>query len=233
MTDWLLTPLSGAATHEIAPWAYWHARLMVLGWGVLLPLGALLARFFKVLPRQDWPRELDNKVWWHGHRSLQWCGVLLMTTGTAMAWGHGNQATALAHAHAWAGWALCAVGWIQIGGSFVRGSKGGPTDLQLRGDHYDMTERRRAFERAHKTLGWLGVVAAAGVIAMGLVLADAPRWIALVLAGWWALLITLFVALHRQGRCIDTYVAIWGPDPAHPGHHVPPTGWGVRRPSAR
>jgi hypothetical protein len=27
---WMMAPLSGAATHSIEPWAYWHARLMVL-----------------------------------------------------------------------------------------------------------------------------------------------------------------------------------------------------------
>ena len=60
MLEWLLAPLSGAATHSLAPWAYWHARLMVLGWAVLLPVGVLVARFYKVTPQQDWPRELDN-----------------------------------------------------------------------------------------------------------------------------------------------------------------------------
>jgi hypothetical protein len=50
---WLQVPLSGSAEHRIADWASWHARLMVLGWAVLLPLGALIARYFKVMPRQD------------------------------------------------------------------------------------------------------------------------------------------------------------------------------------
>ena len=43
MIDWWLAPLSGAATHAIAPWAAWHSRLMVLAWGVLVPLGVLAA----------------------------------------------------------------------------------------------------------------------------------------------------------------------------------------------
>ena len=66
MLDWLATPLSGAMVHDIEPVVSWHARLMVLAWGVLLPLGALAARFFKVLPGQDWPRVLDARPWWHG-----------------------------------------------------------------------------------------------------------------------------------------------------------------------
>ena len=39
MTDWWLTPLSGSAEHTIAPWAMWHARCMVLAWGVLRESG--------------------------------------------------------------------------------------------------------------------------------------------------------------------------------------------------
>jgi hypothetical protein len=59
MIDWVLAPLSGASVHRIEPWAYWHARCMVLGWGVMLPLGALAARYFKVhagaaLARSSW-----------------------------------------------------------------------------------------------------------------------------------------------------------------------------------
>jgi hypothetical protein len=52
---------------------------------------------------------------------------------------------------------------------------------------------------------------------------------AAALALWWLALIALWVTLQRQGRAIDTYQAIWGPDPKHPGNAVPPTGWGVRR----
>lgn len=228
--DWLAAPLSGASTHTLAPWAAWHARCMVLAWGVLLPLGALLARFFKVTPRQDWPHTLDHRGWWHAHRALQWGGVLLMSLGAWLAWGHGHGASTAARLHAWGGWALCALGWLQIAGGLLRGTKGGPGEPQLRGDHYDMTPRRRAFERAHKSLGWLAVALAVAVIALGLDIADAPRWMALALAAWWLAFGALFAVLQSRGRCIDTYQAIWGPDPAHPGNLVPPTGWGVRRP---
>jgi hypothetical protein len=67
MVEWLLTPISGALGHTIAPWASWHGRLMVLSWSFLLPLGMLAARYFKVTPKQDWPRMLDNKLWWRTH----------------------------------------------------------------------------------------------------------------------------------------------------------------------
>jgi hypothetical protein len=230
MIDWLLTPLSGATHHSLAAWAVWHARCMVLGWGVLLPLGALAARYFKVTPGQRWPGQLDNKAWWHAHRWLQSIGIVAVTLGALLAWGQGSRSSTHAHLHAWTGWALVVLGWLQIAVGLGRGSKGGPSDVRMRGDHYDMTSRRIAFERLHKGLGWLAVMAAVAVTGLGLLVADAPRWMALALTAWWSLLALLAVRWQRQGRCIDTYQAIWGPDPGHPGNSLEPVGWGVRRP---
>ncbi len=243
MLDWLATPLSGATDHVIAPWSSWHGRFMVLAWGVLLPLGAVAARYFKVLPGQRWPRELDNKAWWHAHRGSQWVGVLLMSVGLAIAWGQGSAATPVAMVHAAAGWVVAVLGWVQVAAGLARGSKGGPAadamrgpqvmggdPRAMRGDHYDMTPYRQWFERLHKTLGWLAVLLALGVISSGLWIADAPRWMPLLLLAWWLLLAALAWRWQAQGRCIDTYQAIWGPDPVHPGNRMRPIGWGVRRP---
>ena len=203
---------------------------MVLGWGPLLPAGALAARYFKLLPGQRWPQELDNKAWWHTHRTLQWAGIAAMTVGAVLAFGQGQSASAAATAHGWAGWALVALGWLQVAAGLARGSKGGPTELRLHGDHYDMTPHRFRFERFHMGLGWLAVLAAVVVIALGLAVADAPRWMPLLLAAWWVALALLALHWQRRGRCIDTYQAIWGPDPSHPGNQLRPVGWGVRRP---
>lgn len=226
---WLLLPLSGASEHHIAIWTSWHARLMVLGWGVLLPLGALAARFFKVMPGQAWPQRLDHKAWWHAHRALQYAGAAAMTAGLWLAWGHGGAPGTSARVHALLGWSVCAVGWLQVAGGLMRGSKGGPTDRQLRGDHYDMSAWRIGFERLHKSLGWFAIVLAVATTTLGLGIADAPRWMAVVLGAWWLALAILGARWQRQGRCIDTYQAIWGPDEAHPGNRLPVIGWGVRR----
>ena len=223
-------PLLGHGEHLIAPWAMWHARSMVLAWGFLLPLGALAARFFKVLPGQNWPAAIDHPGWWHVHRVFQWAGFGLMLLGLYLVDGHATSQGRLAQMHAWAGWFVVALGTLQVASGLTRGSKGGPTSEQMQGDHYDMTPWRLHFERLHKFLGWLAVVASIGVIAAGLALAHAPRWMALLLLLWWAALAIAFVRLQRAGRCIDTYQAIWGPDPTHPGNRRKPIGWGVRRP---
>mgnify|MGYP000080997055 CR=1 FL=1 len=226
---WWLAPMSGAATHELPTWAVWHARLMVLAWAVLLPLGVLAARYFKVTPKQDWPRAVDNRAWWNAHRGLQYAGVVVMLIGAALAWGNGVSGSAAATAHAWLGWLLVGLGAFQIVGAWLRGSKGGPTEPEPSGDHYDMTPHRRYFERLHKGGGWLALGLAVVTLGLGLVVADAPRWMPLVLGTWWLALATLAMRWQRAGRCIDTYQAIWGPSLVHPGNQVRPTGWGIRR----
>lgn len=230
---WLAMPISGAAEHHIAPWAYWHARLMVLAWSILLPLGMLIARFFKVLPGQNWPNVLDRKVWWRSHIHLQSAGVLLMTLALAIVYGRGTGVTTVVRLHHLLGWGVVTIGWIQVLGGWLRGTKGGPTDSHLRGDHYDMTLRRVVFEYVHKHAGWLALPFAVLATAIGLLIVDAPRWMPIVIGGWWLLLVAAFVIFQRRGMCIDTYQAIWGPSDLHPGNRRRPIGWGVRTAASR
>lgn len=229
--DWWLTPLSGAKVHHLPNWMIWHARTMVASWVVLLPLGVLAARYFKVTPHQDWPQVLDNRAWWHAHRSLQYFGMALVLVGIFLSFNHGAQATVSAVWHHWLGWAVVILGAGQLVSAWGRGSKGGPTEPAIRGDHYDMTIHRRWFERLHKGLGWLAIAVAILTVLLGLSAADAPRWMLGVLCVWWLLLGTLAWRWQHQGRCIDTYQAIWGTDSRHPGNQRTPIGWGVRRPS--
>ena len=203
--NWFLLPMSGAATHDIAPLVAWHARLMVLAWSVLIPLGVIVARFYKVTPRQDFPATLDNPAWWHGHRALQYTGVVLSIFAIVLI-----ASFQLVSMHAIAGYTLLLLGLLQILGALLRGSKGGPTDTQMRGDHFDMTRQRRIFEWLHKRMGYAALGLALLTTALGLALADAPRWMALTITLWWLLLIGVFAKLQRQGRAIDTYTAIWG-----------------------
>ena len=227
--QWLSRPISGtAAAHHVVPWVAWHGRLMVLSWGLLLPLGILVARFFKVTPSQAWPAVLDRKTWWRAHLWMQGSGVALMSVGVLLVLGHGGgMPDTLARWHHLGGWALVACAALQVGGGLLRGSKGGPTSNCLRGDHYDMSARRVVFEWLHKVIGWSSLPLAIATIGIGLALADAPRWMPLLLGAWWLTLAALALALQRAGFCIDTYQAIWGPDPRHPGNRRRPIGWGI------
>jgi hypothetical protein len=206
-------------THTIDPWVMWHARIMVLAWAVFLPLGAIAARYYKVTPKQNWPTQLDNRAWWHAHRGFQYGGLALMLVGVALAWNAGGaRNTAAAFWHAYLGWTVIVLGLFQVISAWLRGTKGGPTEPELRGDHYDMTEHRKWFERLHKTCGWLALGLGVIGIGLGLVAVDAPRWMPLLLGLWWLGLVVLALRLERAGRCVDTYQAIWGPDPKHPGN---------------
>lgn len=227
---WLLLPWDGATHHKIPQWMAWHARLMVLAWAILLPTGVVIARYFKVTSAQKWPQVLDNPWWWHGHRYLQSAGILIATTGLLLAWIGGVIVTPRQFLHATLGWTVMALGWIQIVNALLRGSKGGPTDVRgLRGDHFDMTKRRIIFEYVHKALGYGALTLSIPLILTGLSLANAPRWMWLVICGWWVLLLLLVLKLQRAGRCFDTYQAIWGPDPDLPGNRRPPIGLAILR----
>lgn len=235
MIEWLTTTLDPSRAHDIGLATAWHARLMVLAWLIFLPVGVLAARFFKITPGQSWPDRLDNKAWWYTHLGAQYAGGAAVLGGLLLAWLATRFMAGGLHANA--GWIAAALLLVQFLGGWLRGSKGGPTapnpDGSLSGDHYDMTPRRRIFERVHKSVGYLALLVALVAIATGLWRVNAPRWMALVTALWTALVVLCAFALQRRGMAIDTYQAIWGPDETHPGNRTRPIGIGVRRPRQR
>jgi hypothetical protein len=85
------------------------------------------------------------------------------------------------------------------------------------------------FERVHKSVGYLALTFAAAALVSGLWAANAPRWMWVVIGAFWVVLAAASLALQRRGMAIDTYQAIWGPDPSLPGAQHEPIGWGVRR----
>jgi hypothetical protein len=235
MIDWLLSPIDPSRAHDLGGLVSWHGRLMVLAWAVLVPLGIIAARYFKVMPGQDWPRNLDNPLWWHAHRRLHYTAALATLAAIALilAAGSPSSLTPSIWLHRFLGWAVLAILALQITSAWLRGSKGGPTspaaDGSLRGDHYDMTLRRRLFEHVHKFGGLLALLLALAATASGLWQANAPRWMWLVLADWSASLVVIVYWCERHMGALDTYQAIWGPDPALPGNRRHPIGLRVRR----
>ena len=201
-----------------------HAALMITAWGVMMPAGAIVARYFKVTPRQNFPAELDNPFWWRWHRVLQYGAVALSTTGLVVVLSAtGGRFDTL---HGRLGLVAMTLAWLQVASAAMRGAKGGPTDRRAdprepttwRGDHYDMSRRRLLFEGWHKRAGWVAVALAGITILLGIDLAGAPVWLVLLVAGMQggAVLVTIDSAL--RGRWVDTYAALWGPDPVHPGN---------------
>lgn len=205
LINWLLLPISGALFHDISPQVAWHARLMIIAWSVLIPIGIIVARFYKVTPKQDFPLVKDNPFWWHTHRLCQYLGMIVMLFALA-------QVTSLnpINWHKAMGYLVVVIGLLQLLSAYLRGSKGGPTDKQMCGDHYDMTHRRLIFEKYHKSLGYGVLLLVVITTVLGLFSVDAPRWMWLVIGLWWFTLIGIFVVLQKQGHQIDTYTAIWG-----------------------
>ncbi|GIT89710.1 hypothetical protein JANAI62_08050 [Jannaschia pagri] len=222
MLDWLLSPIDASRAHDLGFHLSWHGRAMVLAWGVLVPTGVIAARFFKVLPRQKFPETVDNRVWWRTHLGAQISALVMMAVGLYLVLAAPERASSItssAWLHRALGWAVLWLGILQAGSGVFRGSKGGPTDKRsLRGDHYDMTPRRLAFEAMHKGSGYAALILSMLAVLSGIWQSNAPIWMWIVLPLWWVLLATLFVLFQRRGMVVSTYEAIWGPDPNHPGN---------------
>ena len=232
MLEWLSAPIDHARLHEVGAYVSWHGRFMVLAWSFLFPLGIIVARFFKIMPRQDWPDHLDNQAWWVAHRLLQYGGGLVIVLALLLIWvaPYAGDAGLMHRIFGWTVVGLCA---IQMLTGLFRGTKGGPTDRagdgSLAGDHYDMTLRRKLFEHFHKNLGYAALLLACFATASGLWIANGPRWMWIAVILWWIILAVMFAVLQRRGMAVDTYQAIWGPDEDHPGNRMKPIGWGVVR----
>lgn len=254
--DWLMSPLSGAAEHQLRTGTYLHGRLMVLAWGFFAPVAIVLARFYKVTPRQDWPRVQDNPFWFFTHRAVGWGACVLMIVAVACILIDEPWRVPWRSVHALVGWTVVITGLFQVVSSSARGTHGGPTHpetgmplrrwnwshvvrdpryptkprIEWAGDHYNMSRTRVVFEYVHKGLGYMLLgVSAVGIIS-GLIKAEALNWMWIALLLWWGFLIGLFVLLQHQGRCIDTYQAIFGVEEHLPGNRRRPVfGWGVRR----
>lgn len=221
--DWLLSPADPARAHDVGVALSWHARTMVLGWGVLAPSAVIAARYFKVLPGQKWPKELDNKTWWRWHWISQSLVLVLSAIGLGLIL-VSEQNTGTAILHRTFGYSVLVLGLFQALSGLLRGSKGGPTsraaDGSLRGDHYDMTLRRQLFETYHKLLGYIALILMIGAFVSGLWQANAPKWMWIFLSSWWLGLLFVAFVLEKRGWAFDTYQAIWGPDPSHPGNRM-------------
>jgi len=228
----LLEPIDATRPHHVGQLVSWHGRIMVLAWGIIMPVAVLAARYFKITPRQNWPQQLDNPTWWHIHLKGQIAVVLLTLLGLAIVLmaDHGLSSPP----HRILGYCLIVLAIGQLVSGLLRGSKGGPTapapDGSLHGDHYDMTPRRLIFERWHKRLGYALIFMAMVTVLLGLWVANAPLWMVVLILSWWIALTMVALFLQFRVGAYDTYQAIWGPNPDLPGNRMNPQGWASRRP---
>jgi hypothetical protein len=238
---WLLTPISGSNEHFISTSLAWHGRLMVLSMGLLMPPLVIVARYFKVTRNQDWPRQLDNPFWFVTHRRWGYATSAILLLGLIFGLIAGGWVAPWHSFHAALGWAVVVLVLVQMVNAWLRGTHGGPVDPftrkrrppeQWTGDHFSMTRRRIIFEYVHKYAGYALLLLVVGAIPTGLIAADAPRWMPILMGIWWVAMLGLFARLQTAGKCIDTYQAIWGLDPSLPGNRRRPIGLGITRTKA-
>jgi hypothetical protein len=206
-------------------WGY-HALLMVGIWLVLVPLCILTIRFGKPRPTLDGIRDqvrLTNIAWWwfSVHKFGLYLAVGLSLAGLAVALTVSRGFSGSLHSIF--GIATIALGCLQVISGLLRGTHGGrnyynavPHDPSTwRGDHYDMTPRRRKFEAFHKNSGYFAGFFAVGAVASGLFQYPLPALTAAVLA---IALVALMVCivLDYQGRRYDGYRAAHGYNLEHP-----------------
>ena len=206
-------------------WNY-HAILMVGIWFVLVPLCIITIRFGKPKPTLNGIREevrLKNIVWWwfSVHKFGLYLAIALSLAGFAVAVTVSRGFSGSVHSIF--GILTIVLGCLQVVSGLLRGKHGGrnyhnavPDDpATWRGDHYDMTPRRRKFEAYHKTAGYFTALFAVGAVASGLMQYPMP-----VLAG--AILIAalvmlaLCIVLEYKGLRYDGYRAAHGYNPEHP-----------------
>ena len=114
-------------------------------------------------------------------------------------------------------------GCLQIVLSWLRGTHGGKyynvavldDPATWRGDHYDMTPRRRFFEAFHKTAGYFAGFFAVGAVASGLMQFRMPV-LTVVSVAVVLIIAALCIWFEHTGRRYDTYRSVFGYDPDHP-----------------
>ena len=203
-----------------------HAWLMFSIWIVLIPAVIVLTRFGKPPPSvAGIPKgspKLGRKLFWF---TLHRIGLFLLTAVSVLG---GLIALAAVGGfsgslHASFGIATLLFGVLQLISARSRGTHGGrdPTlgsadrPVFARGDHYDMSSRRRWFEAYHKNVGYFTLVLAIGAVATGLT----QYWmtsIAIVFAIAMAAWIVAAVVLDARGFRHDTYLSNFGTGAHHP-----------------
>lgn len=206
-------------------WNY-HAILMFGIWFVLVPVCIISLRFFKPVPtlygiEKETSKMVPKWRWFTIHIVGLYLAIFLALggMGVALIVSGGFSGTM----HAMLGLGTIFLGCLQIVSSLLRGTHGGKYGIEAdpndpstwRGDHFDMTPRRRKFEAYHKTAGFFTFFMAVGAAISGLTHFWMPG-IAIGLGIVFVFVLTLSIVLEYRGYRKDTYRAVFGNHPDHP-----------------
>jgi len=149
---------SGSTTLSFNGKVVIHGGLMIAGWGFLLPLGAIVAKFGK---------HRDDAWWFKLHRIIQPVGLLIAIISWIYALRNFSALEAkgvdtLHYPHAVCGIITMVIGSLQPLNAFVRPH---PTN-----EGEQKSSIRFAWEIMHKSLGWMCILLAFSTIGMGITL---------------------------------------------------------------
>jgi ABC-type proline/glycine betaine transport system permease subunit len=165
-----------------------HGALMLVAWGLCIPLGVLAARF------KD---QVGKPLWFKAHRAVQTLGLLAMLAGFALIVSFVNK-NGTAHwggTHGKVGLTVVVLGLCQPLNAFIRPPAG------------SVTMARQAWEFVHKKVGYALVVAAwynivlgtdLGILSASSGLSDAAS--GLKVAADFFFVIVVFAGLYLQQR---------------------------------
>ncbi|KAH7838665.1 hypothetical protein Vadar_029627 [Vaccinium darrowii] len=140
-----------------------HGILNMLGWGILIPIGAIIARYFK-----DW-----DPFWFYAHISVQSLGFILGVAGVSCGFVLKHKLSVIVSKHEGIGIFILVLGCLQMMAVLARPQKG--------------SKYRTYWNWYHYTMGRLLILFAAVNIFYGIHLGKAGRgWdagYAIVLAG--------------------------------------------------
>lgn len=134
---------------------YAHGSLMLIGWGLLLPSGAIFARFFKHRP---------NSLWFKIHRALQLFGLTVALTGWIIALKNFDVFSLKGHnyyRHGVLGTTTMALGILQPLNAFIRPHPAPEGGVDKK------TKLRAIWEIIHKCFGYTALLLAVVTIAYG------------------------------------------------------------------
>jgi len=150
---------SGEAASVAVPFSVWqwqliHGLFMFVGWGVVLPMGVLVARFFKGRLNTGQP-----KRWYVLHRSLQLFGLLLTLVGFILSLTR-EEFGEIDTKHGSLGIIVMSLGLMQPLNAFLRPHK--PSSAEPK------STLRTAWEWLHKSNGYIVLSLAVATIFMGI-----------------------------------------------------------------
>jgi len=187
-SGWLnfATGLYKPTTESVYTLRLTHGALMFIAWGVLVPLGIFAARFTKA----RMPHTGSNPFWFTAHRVLQGCAFALFTIALVLAIVMVFPGYHFRQAHSIIGLITMLLGLLQPILAFVRPAAAPPG--------YVEAPMRRAWQSAHRGMGYLSALLAVPAIFLGLRIYGAHVGFLAAYAVFAALLLGAFAVLERR-----------------------------------